>query len=171
MLAVGALTTCTSLAPPHAEDAQVLSGRLSIHVESDPVRALSGAFELSGNARAGALVLTSPLGSTLAQARWSPGEAVLQTPGASARYSDLETLAEQTLGERVPLAALFDWLRGRPWSGATSEALPDGEPGFSQIGWRVDLARYAEGWVDARRDTPPVVTMRARLDGSGTAAP
>jgi outer membrane lipoprotein LolB len=165
------LTACASLTPPHEQGLQVLSGRLSIRVESDPARALSGAFELSGNAQAGALVLTSPLGSTLAQARWTPGEAVLQTPGASARYPDLDTLAEQALGERVPLAALFDWLRGRPWSGAASEALPAGEPGFAQMGWRVGLARYAEGWVDARRDAPPAVTMRARLDGAASAPP
>ncbi|HEU5295648.1 MAG TPA: outer membrane lipoprotein LolB [Burkholderiaceae bacterium] len=144
---------------------------MSVRVESDPVRALSGAFELSGNARAGALVLTSPLGSTLAQARWAPGEAVLETPGTSASYPDLDALAEQALGERVPLVALFDWLRGRPWPGAASEALPAGEPGFSQMGWRVGLARYTEGLVDARRDAPPAVTMRARLDGPGTAAP
>jgi len=170
-LAAGALSACASVTAPHAQGAQVLSGRLSVRVDSEPVRAMSGAFELSGNARAGALVLTSPLGSTLAQARWAPGEAVLETPGASARYSDLDTLAEQTLGERVPLAALFDWLRGRPWPGAASQALPAGEPGFSQLGWRVGLARYAEGWVDARRDAPPTVTMRARLDGPETVAP
>jgi len=138
-LAWCALSACASLTPPHAQGAQVLSGRLSVRVETEPVRALSGAFELSGTAQNGALVLTSPLGSTLAQARWSPGEAVLETPGSRARYPDLDTLAEQALGERVPLAALFDWLRGRPWSGAPSEALPDGGPGFSQLGWRVGL--------------------------------
>ena len=170
-LAWCALSACASLTPPHAQGAQVLSGRLSVRVETEPVRALSGAFELSGTAQNGALVLTSPLGSTLAQARWSPGEAVLETPGSRARYPDLDTLAEQALGERVPLAALFDWLRGRPWSGAPSEALPDGGPGFSQLGWRVGLARYADGWVDARRDAAPPVTMRARLEGTGNATP
>ena len=92
----------------------MLNGRLSVRVESDPVRALSAAFELSGDASSGALVLTSPIGATLAQAHWTPAEAVLETPGASHRYPDLDALAEQALGERVPLAALFDWLRGRP---------------------------------------------------------
>jgi outer membrane lipoprotein LolB len=142
----------------------VLTGRLSVRVESDPVRALSAAFELSGNAREGAMALTSPLGSTMAQARWSAGDVVLETPGSKARYPDLETLAERALGERVPLAALFDWLRGRPWPEATSVALANGEAGFDQLGWRVGLARYAEGWVEARREAPPAVTVRARLD-------
>lgn len=162
---ITALAGCASLQKPHAEGMQVLTGRLSVRVESDPVRALSAAFELSGNAREGAMALTSPLGNTLAQARWKPNDVMLETPGSQQRYPDLDTLAERALGERVPLAALFDWLRGRPWSGARSEALSNGEAGFSQLGWRVGLARYAEGWVEARRDAPPAVTMRARLDG------
>lgn len=162
---ITALAGCASLQKPHAEGMQVLTGRLSVRVESDPVRALSAAFELSGNAREGAMALTSPLGNTLAQARWKPNDVMLETPGSQQRYPDLDTMAERALGERVPLAALFDWLRGRPWSGASSEALSNGEAGFSQLGWRVGLARYTEGWVEARRDAPPAVTMRARLDG------
>jgi len=169
--ALALLSACASLSPPHTQGSQLLSGRLSLRVDSEPARALSAAFELSGDARVGALVLTSPLGATLAQARWAPGEAVLETPSTRASYADLDTLAEQALGERVPLAALFDWLRGRPWSGAFSQGLPAGEPGFTQMGWRVGLARYAEGWVEARRDAAPVVTMRARLDPTGAAAP
>ena len=163
--ALALLAGCASLKTPHAEGAQVLTGRMSVRVESDPVRALSAAFELSGNAREGAMSLTSPLGNTLAQARWKPDDVVLETPGAQQRYPDLDTMAERALGERVPLAALFDWLRGRPWPAARSEALANGEAGFTQLGWRVGLARYAEGWVEARRDAPPAVTMRARLDG------
>lgn len=165
------LSACASLTPPHAQGSQLLSGRLSLRVDSEPVRAFSAAFELSGDAQAGALVLSSPLGATLAQARWAPGEAVLETPGTRARYTDLDTLAEQALGERVPLAALFDWLRGRPWAEVPSEGLPAGEPGFTQMGWRVGLARFSEGWVDARRAAAPVVTMRARLDPTGAATP
>jgi len=164
-LAWCALSACASLTPPHAQGAQVLSGRLSVRVETEPVRALSGAFELSGTAQNGALVLTSPLGSTLAQARWSPGEAVLETPGSRARYPDLDTLAEQALGERVPLAALFDWLRGRPWPGAPSTPnVAPSEPGFGQLGWAVSLARFDEGWIAATRTQAPAVTVRAKLD-------
>jgi len=164
VLAASLLSACASLQPPHAAGAAVLSGRLSVRVESDPVRTVSAAFELSGNARDGALALTSPLGSTLAQARWAPGDVVLETPGASQRYASLDALALQALGAHVPLEALFDWLRGRPWPGAPSDPRRDGEPGFEQLGWRVGLARFADGWVDARRDAPPVVSVRVRLD-------
>jgi outer membrane lipoprotein LolB len=70
------------------------------------------------------------------------------------------------LGETLPLAALFDWLRGRPWPGAPSRPVA-APPGFEQLGWRVDLARFAEGQVDARRDRAPAVNVRARLDMRG----
>jgi len=159
------LAACASLTPPQHTSA-VLSGRLSVRVDSEPPRSLSAAFELSGNARTGALVLTSPLGSTLAQAHWTPTEAVLETSGARTSYPDLDALAEHALGERVPLAALFDWLRGRPWPAAASQGLPDDEHGFTQLGWRVALPRSAQGWVEAHRDAAPAVTMRARLDGT-----
>jgi len=166
--ALALLAGCASVAPPHGAGAPVLSGRLSVRVESDPARVMSAAFELSGDERAGGLVLTSPIGSTLAQARWTPGEAVLETPGSRTTYPDLDTLAERALGERVPLAALFDWLRGRPWPGASSRSLPADDPGFTQLGWRVALGRYSEGWVEARREASPAVTMRARIDPAST---
>jgi outer membrane lipoprotein LolB len=154
----------TDLGPP-------ISGRLSVRVDAQPVRVLSAGFELSGDARAGVLALTSPLGSTLARAHWSAHEAVLTTPAGQSRFSNLDDLAAQALGEHVPMAALFDWLRGRPWAGATSTALSDGETGFEQLGWRVSLTRFGDGWLDARRDAAPAVTLRARLEPNTATSP
>jgi outer membrane lipoprotein LolB len=148
-----------------------ISGRLSVRVDAEPVRVVSAAFELSGDARAGVLALTSPLGSTLARAHWTAHEAVLTTPAGQSRFSSLDELAVQALGERVPMAALFDWLRGRPWTGAASAALSDGESGFEQLGWRVSLVRFGDGWLDARRDAAPTVTVRARLDTDAAGRP
>ena len=111
----------------------------------------------------GRLDLTTPLGNVLAQARWAPGTVVLKTPQGDDRFADLDALTREVLGESLPVAALFDWLRGRPWPGAPSS--PTRRPtGFEQLGWVVDLARFDEGWVAARACTPPVVTVRARLD-------
>ena len=167
-LAWCALSACASLTPPHAQGAQVLSGRLSVRVETEPVRALSGAFELSGTAQNGALVLTSPLGSTLAQARWSPAEVVLATPQGTRRFANLDELTRDALGESVPIEAWFDWLRGRPWPGAPSEPAPELRQGFAQLGWRVDLGSFAaDGMLNATRTAPPpTVTVRIRLDRS-----
>ena len=69
------------------------------------------------------------------------------------------------LGESLPVAALFDWLRGRPWPGAASTTtVAPADAGFEQLGWIVNLARFDESWVAARRDAAPTVTVRARID-------
>lgn len=157
------LAGCASLPEPPA-DAPRLAGRLAVRVDSDPVRAVTAAFELRGDARLGVLRLSSPLGDTLAEAQWSPVATVLRSGSARAQFADLDDLAAQTLGERLPMAALFDWLRGRPWPGAASAALPAPASGFEQLGWQVRLERFADGLVEARREAPPVVTLRARLE-------
>ena len=106
-----------------------------------------------------------PLGTLLAQARWAPRQVVLATPQGESRFADLDALTREVLGEAVPVAALFDWLRGRPWPGAASTALvPASEPGFQQLGWAVNLARFDRAAVTAQREQAPTVTVRAQLD-------
>jgi outer membrane lipoprotein LolB len=163
------LAACASVpqgAAPVAGD--TLSGRLAVRVEADgntAARSENATFELQGSAEAGRLNLSTPLGSVLAQARWAPGTVVLATPQGERRFADLDGLTQEVLGERVPVVALFDWLRGRPWPGATSVAnRAPAEAGFAQLGWSVSLARFDDGLIVARRDAAPVVTVRAKLD-------
>jgi outer membrane lipoprotein LolB len=163
------LVACASLRPPDERLAgELISGRLSVRIDGNndaAPRALNSGFELEGNSSTGRLDLATPLGTMLAQVRWAPGSAVLTTPQNSTPYSDLDALTQQLLGESVPVAALFDWLRGRPWPGAPSTSVPvSGAPGFMQLGWSVDLASFGEALVVARRERPPVVTVRAKLD-------
>lgn len=137
---------------------------MNLRVDATADRTASGfaaAFELRGDGTRGDLRLASPLGAQLAAARWSPSQAVLETPGRRDTFASLDALAEQALGEALPLAALPDWLDGRPWPGAPSRSLADG---FEQLGWQIDLKRVAERWIEARRAEPPAVTLRVRLD-------
>ena len=141
-----------------------LSGRLALRIEAHQgaaARVVSVQFELRGDAQAGDLQLTTPLGGVAAQAHWQPGAAALITSDGTRRFADLDSLAEELLGQPLPLAALIDWLRGRPWAGAASTSR-DG--GFDQLGWRIDLSRIADGWVMASRDSAPALTVRARLE-------
>jgi len=174
----GVVVACTTVpqAPP-ANSNDTLSGRLALRVEplaSEAPRSVSAAFDLRGDSRAGTLGLSTPLGSLLAQARWSPAEVVLTTPRETRRFASLDELTREALGESVPIEAWFDWLRGRPWPGAASTPLdatsaPSDPPasGFRQLGWRVDLSRFAAGTIAATRESPaPVVTVRIRLDGT-----
>lgn len=147
---------------------EALSGRLAVHVDGldgAAARSMSAGFELRGDPQVGRLNLSTPLGNVLAQARWAPGAVVLATPQGETSYADLDALTREVLGESLPVAALFDWLRGRPWPGATSTlTISPAEPGFEQLGWVVSLARFDEAWVAARRARAPVVTVRAKID-------
>ena len=165
------VAACTTVPPaPAAAPAETLSGRLALRVEpvgDEAAHAISAAFDLRGNARAGTLGLSTPLGSMLAQARWSPAEVVLVTPRETRRFATLDALTREVLGESVPVEAWFDWLRGRPWPGAPSATSPAAPDSFDQLGWHVDLGRFAEGTVAATRASPPpLVTVRIRLDRS-----
>jgi len=171
LVATAACTTVPVLGP----SAESLSGRLTLRIAEfgmQPPRALSGAFDLRGDARAGTLGLSTPLGTTLALARWSPTEVVLTTPKGERAFASLDELTREALGESVPVAAWFDWLRGRPWPGAPSAATPPASgsqttaaAGFTQLGWNVDLSRFGEGDVVATRSEPaPAVSARIRLD-------
>lgn len=166
LLAAVALAACAT--PQPRGEAVVLSGRLSVHVAAlppdEPARSMSAHFELGGNAERGRLNVSTPLGTRVAEARWSPSEATLvRAGGGETAYPDLDTLTRAMLGETLPVAAWFDWLAGRPWPPAASEASA-APPGFRQLGWQVDLAGFGDGLVVARRDAPPAVTVRAKLD-------
>ena len=173
---VAACTTVPPVAPAGPSD--VLSGRLALRVAAvagEASRSVSAAFELRGDSRAGSLGLSTPLGSMLAQARWSPAEVVLTTPRETRRFASLDELTREALGESVPIEAWFDWLRGRPWPGAPSAPLDAAStapsnppvPSFRQLGWRVDLSQFGAGTIAAAREAPaPIVTVRIRLDGA-----
>jgi outer membrane lipoprotein LolB len=131
----------------------------------------NASFELLGNPSTGRLELTSPLGTLVARASWQPGSVLLQTSDQERRFADLDELTRELLGEAIPVAALFDWLRGRPWAQAASQPLAGGAAGFEQLGWRIDLSRQPERALVATRLADPVVTLRARLEERDEVAP
>lgn len=140
------------------------SGRLSVRVDASgerPASSVSADFDLRGDSRRGEMRLTSPLGSLLATARWSPEGALLDLGRGETRHDDLDSLSRDALGEALPLRALPDWLAGRPWPDAPSQP---GADGFEQLGWTVSLGGLAEGRLDAVRTQAPRITVRVRLE-------
>lgn len=161
-LALAMLAACAT-PDPGAERPQ-FSGRLSLQIQTQPPRAETAQFELSGSAERGRLALSTPLGTRVGEARWMPGEALLVAAGGrETRYDDMDALTRALLGEALPVAALFDWLAGRPWPGAPTQPLAGA--GFAQLGWRIDLAEADAGRMVARRDAVPAATLRVQLDG------
>lgn len=130
---------------------ELWTGRISLHVQSEPEQFFSAGFELRGKPERGELTLISPLGSVLGVLRWSPAEAVLDAGNDKLqRFESVSALMLQATGSAVPLDALFAWLQG---------------DNASAGGWSADLSRQAEGRITARRVQPaPQVDLRVVLD-------
>ncbi|MEJ7685524.1 MAG: lipoprotein insertase outer membrane protein LolB [Variovorax sp.] len=125
--------------PPESAGVQAWSGRLSLRIDSEPVQTFSALFELRGAAQAGDLILTSPIGSTLAQLQWAPGEALLKNGSETRRFDSVDALIEAATGAAIPVGALFAWLAGRDERVA---------------GWRPDLRQIGTGRMQAVRESP-----------------
>ena len=126
------------------------SGRMAIQVLKDPPESLSAGFELQGSAQAGEMVLLSPIGTTLARLEWTPQGARLAQGQQQVESSSLQRLGARLTGTELPIAALFEWLAGRP-----AEA----------PGWQVDLSAHAQGRISAeRREPSPGAVLRIALD-------
>lgn len=147
---------------------QAYSGRMSVRIAaggSQGERAVTLVFDLRGQPQVGTVEFSTPLGTIVAQARWSPSEVVLTTPQGEQAFADLDSLSRKTLGEVLPLAALFDWLQGRPSPAAPSRAEAGGRA-FSQLGWRVDVSELSQARLSAQRAQAPAVQVRVLLDRS-----
>jgi outer membrane lipoprotein LolB len=152
MLSLSMLTACMHAprTPAGSAQAELWSGRLSLQVHSEPVQSFSAGFELNGSPEKGELLLSSPLGNTLLAARWTPSEAVLEEAGKTRRFSNIDALIEQSTGAALPVAALFDWLHGKPGQ---------------QQGWTADLGQLAQGRISAQRSKPlPRADLRIVLN-------
>ena len=170
LLLAAALAGCAQLpkTPPAETSEARLSGRISVTVAGNVhQRGTGGAasFELFGGPQAGRLELTSPLGALVARASWQPGLVTLQTPSDERRFDDLDALTRELLGEPVPVAALFDWLKARPWAAVPHQKTA---AGFEQLGWRIEPKLPA---LVATRLAEPTVTLRAKLDGGDEGSP
>ena len=125
------------------------SGRLALQVQQQ-AQSFSAGFELQGNARAGRLMLLTPVGSTLAELSWQPGTATLRARGETQQFPSVEALAAQVTGTAFPVTALFDWLSG------VNTPVP---------GWRADLSELGRGRLRAQRLPPaPGADLRIVLD-------
>ena len=164
-LACAWLAGCQNLSPAVRPEGSSHTGRLAVQVEGDASRSFSASFELHGRPDAGWIALSNPLGAQIGVAEWSPAQPVkLRTPDETRRYASLEDMAHELTGQDLPIAALFDWLEGRPWSSRPHQDLAADR--FEQLGWQVRTDRIADGLLVAERERPsPRVTVRAKLDG------
>ncbi|MEJ6020749.1 lipoprotein insertase outer membrane protein LolB [Ramlibacter sp. PS4R-6] len=147
------LSACATAPKPPAEATAEMgpwAGRLALTVQDKPNESFAAGFELKGNPQRGELELLSPLGGTLGLLQWQPGKATLRSSSRTTEYESLEALVTQVAGTSIPVAALFDWLRG------VATPVP---------GWQPDLTQLAQGRLRAvRTDPQPQADLRVLLE-------
>lgn len=144
---------CAQLPPekaPGSPETAAWHGRLALRIDSPEQPSFYASFELTGHARAGELLLSSPLGNVVASLSWTPQAAFLRNNGETRQFESLDALATEATGTAIPIAALFEWLDGRDAVAA---------------GWQADLSQLAQGRLLARRTHPgPVAELRLILE-------
>ena len=136
--------------PPAADGVQSWSGRLALQIEDARAQSFAAGFDLTGDAQAGEMKLTNPLGGILAVLAWTPGSATLRSGNDNRLFPSVDALAAHVTGTPIPVAALFDWLRG------INTPVP---------GWEADLSQLAQGRLRARRTEPlPTADLRLAFD-------
>lgn len=174
-LPLGALLGCSttpSLLPAEPQPGGVsLSGRISVRVEPGannldpgPAQSVTAQFELEGSPDDGLLNLSTPLGTRMAQARWLGDRAELIGPDGQRKSGHLDTLTREALGQSLPVGAMMSWLQGSPADNIASSPLPLPDRGFTQMGWVINLNRWADRFVIASRDDPDHIEVRVKLD-------
>ena len=121
-----------------------LTGRIAVRYNRE---GSSGNIEWRHRANGDEMLITSPLGQGIARIeRDGTVVSVTTASGRIYRAHDAETLTEQVLGYRLPLAGLADWVRARPAAGPAQETRgPNGRPSeIEQNGWRIDYLAYFE---------------------------
>ncbi len=149
LLLLSACATPRVLPIPPTDTEAHWQGRLSVKVFSKPVQAFSANFELQGRPAKGELVLTSPLGTTLAHMQWDEQAATLIAQGAQRSYGSLQELALHATGADIPVASLFAWLAGQ------AQEAP---------GWQADLSELPDGRLQARHLEEVQAELKIILD-------
>lgn len=165
-LSVAALSGCTSLATKtengnsaqgtaahqqhlasidHLQDFS-LEGRMGVQTDG---RGVSGSLHWQHSDGGGdAIALFSPMGSKIADVKSSDGQVTLTAnDGKTYHASDAETLTEQTLGWRLPVTHLSDWVLGRPSPGAITQASWDDSGQLARLtqdGWEIQYQEYKQ---------------------------
>lgn len=148
-LLVGCSTATVNGEWPVAHQLRAWSGRIQVvNPLANPDR-VTALFELSGSSTTGSILLSTPLGSSLARVRWKPEMAELELPGAVSRYSSLTELFAANAGLYFPVEAVFAWLDGQ-------------KPVLE--GWDFDVESGAHKRLQARSAHHPGLQVRIIVD-------
>ena len=135
-----------------------IAGRMGIQSEGYGV---SGTIHWKHSNENDAIDLYSPLGTKIAAiVKTTDGVSLTTKDGKIIKAQDAETLTARTLGWKLPLSKLPDWIVGRPASGVVTSFAWD-ENGklskLSQDGWEISYMQYQ---TDIQPSLPNKLNLR-----------
>ncbi|MFM9968508.1 MAG: lipoprotein insertase outer membrane protein LolB [Burkholderiales bacterium] len=114
------------------------------------------------------LLVTNALGQGVARITRVAGETLLETADSRRfRAADVESLTEQVLGWRLPLAGLADWLRARATPDSQATIKLDDIGRFLQLeqdAWNIEYQEYSGTRPVRMRLTRPNLEFRLIVD-------
>jgi outer membrane lipoprotein LolB len=148
------LSACVSIPDeePGAPSAEgfVVKGRVAVRYGEE---AASGRLFWNHAADKDVLLLSNPVGQGVAELRGSREGYQLRTAdGKEYSAADPEELTEQTLGWRLPLQGLPEWIRGRALKNVPAEEKKeDGRLAeLRQLGWQIDYLAWDDRGLPQR---------------------
>lgn len=122
-----------------------LQGRIGVQTEG---RGFSGSTRWQHASASDSIALFSPMGGQVANIDADPqGVVLVDSDGKTYRAADAETLTQKTLGWRLPMKGLPDWVLGRPAPGAIEDSHWDQAGRLTRLkqhGWDISYAQYQE---------------------------
>ena len=166
-LAAFAASGCAELKPLGSQETIEfeLAGRIATRYKDE---AASGNVAWRHSRDADELLITSPVGSSVARVVRKGNEVVLTTAEPrDYRATDAEALTEQVLGFRIPLTGLTDWVRGKAVEGSQADVVRDKEGRLAtldQNGWRIEYQEFrADGLPLRMKLTYPGIELRLAI--------
>jgi len=144
-----------------------LAGRIAVTYRDE---ATTGNIAWRHGAQSDEMLLTSPLGQGIARLARAGNEVTLTTQdGREFRAADAESLTEQALGFRLPLAGLTDWVRGRAAPQPATEPVRERRDAagrlaeLEQSGWKIRYLEYADALPSRLTLAYPGVELRLAI--------
>lgn len=153
LIAVMALAGCAGLEQrvPGDRVEFELAGRIAVRYRNE---AASGNLAWRHAPESDEMLMTTPIGSSVARIVRTGKVVVLTTSdGQEYRAADAESLTEQTLGFRLPLVGLADWVRGRPVDAQPAVSTSDAQGRLAvleQSGWRIEYQAFRPDGLPTR---------------------
>ena len=122
-----------------------LKGRIGVQTDG---KGFSGSLHWQHDHANDNIALYSPLGGQVASISKTADKVVLEdAKGNSISAANAETLTQNALGWKLPLAGLADWSLGRPTRSANQDSTWDNQGRLStlkQDGWEIEYQNYVE---------------------------